>query len=74
MDPDSLLTIGLVIAALSVPAMVSAYSDRRRPLAPLLTLLIAGGMVLYAMHIKPGGYTLAQIPEAFYAGLAALRP
>ena len=65
MDPDLALTLGIVIAAFSIPSILSAASDRRAPRASMLTLLIGGGLILYAMQGKPGGYALTEIPDAF---------
>ena len=45
MDTDMALILGLVLAAFSVPSMVSAYSDGRAPRASALTILIAGGLI-----------------------------
>lgn len=72
MDPDLLLVIGLCLAAFSVPAVLSAVADGRAPRAPALTILIAGGMVLYALNSRPGGYTLSDVPEAFVRVIAGL--
>lgn len=43
MDSDLALVIGLVLAALTVPSILSALSDRRAPRASAITILIAGG-------------------------------
>jgi hypothetical protein len=74
MDPDLALVLGLLIAFLSVPAMVSAYSDSRPPRAPALVLLIAGGLILYALTTQPGGYRVADIPEVFFGVVARFWP
>ena len=65
MEPDLVLVIGLVLVAFSIPSMMSAISDGRAPRASALTILIAGGLVLYALRSQPGGYTMAEIPEVF---------
>ncbi|MCE8508760.1 hypothetical protein KBY22_17795 [Ruegeria pomeroyi] len=70
MDADLILVISMVVAALSIPAMVSAYSEARRPIAAFVTLIIAGGMAVHAVRTKPGGYSLAEIPEVFFSVLA----
>ena len=74
MDPDLTLVVGLVIACFSVPAMVSAYSDGRSPRAPALVLLIGGGLVIYALTARPGGYRLDEIPEVFIGVVARFWP
>ena len=65
MDPDLALTLGLVIVVFSIPSILSAFSDRRAPRASLVTVLIGGGLVVYAMQVQPGGYALTEIPDAF---------
>lgn len=66
MNPDLILTIGLILGALSVPAIMAAVSDGRAPRAPMLTILIAGGLILAAFYLKPGGYRMEEIPDAFF--------
>lgn len=65
MDPDTALVAGLVLAALAIPTIVSAWSDRRAPRASALTLLVGLGLVVVALRGAPDGYALAQIPDAF---------
>lgn len=74
MDTDLALVLGLVLAALAVPAAVSAYSDRRVPRAPALTILIAGGLIIYAVMMRPGGYALNEIPDVFFGVVARFMP
>ena len=65
MTTDLALVLGIVIAAFSIPSILSAFSDRRAPRASAITILIAGALVLYAIQTKPGGYTLEDVPNAF---------
>jgi len=74
MDPDLLLVLGLIIAGLSVPSILSAISDGRSPRASMVTILIAGAMVLYAVNTKPGGYTVRDVPDAFISVIARFTP
>lgn len=67
MDTDLILVLGLVIAALSIPAMVSAFSGNRAPRAPALIILIAGAMIVFAVLRHPGGYDLAELPHVFFS-------
>ncbi|MCK0150619.1 hypothetical protein MWU54_11325 [Marivita sp. S6314] len=62
MEMDTLFVIGLVLGVLSVPAIVSAISNGQRPRIATITLMIAGGLVVYAMSKKPGGYSFDEIP------------
>ncbi|GAA6176381.1 hypothetical protein [Sulfitobacter pacificus] len=74
MDPDLALSLGMVIAAFSVPSILSALTDRRAPRASALTILMGGALILYAMQNKPGGYTFEQVPDVFVSVLARYMP
>ena len=70
MGADTALVLGILIAGFSIPSILSAFSDRRAPRASSLTILIAGGLILYAIQAHPGGYRLEEIPDVFIAVLA----
>lgn len=74
MDPDLALTVGLLIAAFSIPSIMSALSDRRAPRASALTVLIAGGLVIYAVREEPGGYSFDRIPDVLVEVAARYLP
>ena len=61
---DMWLVGGMAVLVLSIPAFVSAWSDRRAPAAALVLILLGGGMVLFGLTESPDGYTLADLPEA----------
>jgi NhaP-type Na+/H+ or K+/H+ antiporter len=65
MQSDLFLVIGILIAALALVALVSAYSDRRRPRAGAIMVLMATGLIGLAHYAKPEGYRLAEIPDVF---------
>ncbi|UWR22793.1 hypothetical protein [Sulfitobacter sp. S190] len=65
MDPDLALVLGIILAAFSVPSILSALSDSRAPRASAITILIAGGLIMIALTGKPGGYQLADVPDVF---------
>ncbi|WP_425043122.1 hypothetical protein [Primorskyibacter sp. S87] len=66
MDTDLLLIIGLVLLAFAVPAVMRAYSNGQPPRAAGLSVLLAGGLILYAVTANPGGYRVAEIPDVFF--------
>ena len=70
MTPDMYLVLGIVIAGLSVPSILSAVSDGGAPRASAITILIAGGLILLAIQTQPGGYTLQEIPDVFVRVIA----
>lgn len=63
-DPDIILVAGLILAVLSVPSILSAYADNFSPRTGTVILVIAGGLIVYAMQSHPEGYTLEDIPNA----------
>jgi len=66
MDTDLALILGLVVAGFTVPSVLSALSERRPPRVSVLTGLIAIGLITYAVIVKPGGYSMGEIPDAFF--------
>ncbi|MEH6830128.1 hypothetical protein [Sulfitobacter sp.] len=74
MDSDLALVIGLILAVLTIPSILSALSDRRAPRASAITILIAGGLILFAILGKPGGYQLDQLPDVFVNVVARYMP
>ncbi|WP_299876525.1 hypothetical protein [uncultured Sulfitobacter sp.] len=74
MEPDLALVLGLVIAAFSVPSILSALADSRAPRASALTVLIGGGLILYALQQNPNGYTMQGIPDVFVRVFARFLP
>ncbi len=65
MEPDLALVLGVILGGFSIIGIMSAISDRRGPRASALTILIAGGLILYALQTQPGGYSLQDVPGAF---------
>jgi hypothetical protein len=74
MNPDLALVMGIIIAGFSVPSLLSAFSDRRAPRAPALTLLIATALIVYAAKTFPGGYEFSELPEVFARTFRSLMP
>jgi len=63
MDFDLIFVIGVVLVAFSIPAFVSAYSDRRLPKTAVVMLIVAGAAIAYAMQENPDVYSIATIDE-----------
>lgn len=74
MDTDLALVLGFIIAALSIPSILSALSDKRAPRASAITVLIAGGLIVFAVQGKPGGYQMEQLPDVFVSVIARYLP
>ncbi|SFS95241.1 hypothetical protein SAMN04488040_2432 [Sulfitobacter marinus] len=63
MDTDLALVLGLALAVLSIPSILSAFADSRSPRVSIVSVVIAGGLVLYALLTHPEGYRLNDIPD-----------
>ena len=74
MASDFALVMGIIIAGLSVPPLLSAFSDRRAPRSPALMLLIATSLIVYAATTSPVGYEFSELPEVFARTFRALMP
>lgn len=70
MDTDLIFVVGVVIAVLSIPAIVSAFMDGRPPRAPALIILIGAVMIGYAVRERPMTYSLDTVPDAFLRVIA----
>ncbi|AML51288.1 MULTISPECIES: hypothetical protein [Falsihalocynthiibacter] len=65
MDPDLFLVIGLLIGGFTIPPILGAIFDGRPPRTPAVLVVIAGGMIAFAVIQKPGGYVIQDIPGVF---------
>lgn len=65
MDAELALVLGIALAVVSIPSIVSALVDGRAPRAGALVILIAGGLVLYGLSNHPSGIQLSELPETF---------
>lgn len=62
---DLIMVLGVIILALSFPAMVGAFSRGAPPRAAMLALFAGGIMIVYANSSRPGGYSVAEMPQLF---------
>ena len=60
-----MLVIGLVVGGFAIPSVMGALSDWRVPRAAAIAIIIAGGLVAFAVRDKPGGYSINEIPDVF---------
>jgi hypothetical protein len=65
MNTDLILVIGIILCALSLPSLLSAFSESRAPRAGAILVLIGGVLLVVALSQKPSGYTFAEIPHVF---------
>jgi hypothetical protein len=62
-DTDLILTAGLLFAALSVPMLLAAWVEGRLPRAGLVVLILAIGLISYAVMYSPNTITLQAVPD-----------
>jgi len=74
MDAELALVLGVVICGFAVPAILSSISEGRPPRASAFTILIGGGLLLYAISVQPGGFQFSDIPNAFVSVIARYMP
>ncbi|MBU2962032.1 hypothetical protein KO516_14675 [Citreicella sp. C3M06] len=70
MQPDQYLVLGLFLVAISIPAIISAWSDGQAPRVGAVVAVAGLAVLLYGNLQAPGGYRLADIPEAIYGVIA----
>ena len=70
MDFDLLLILGLFFGALTIPAIVSAFADRRAPRMPAVVLLLSGSLVYFAIDENPDRYTFDTLDDIFLSVVA----
>ncbi|MCB5409638.1 hypothetical protein [Pseudogemmobacter faecipullorum] len=63
MDSDLFLTIGIILAILTLPVLLSAWVEGRVPRLGAILIIAAGGLFVTAMTQHSGGYKLQKIPD-----------
>jgi hypothetical protein len=61
-DPDLFLTIGVVLGVLTIPSLLSAWTDGRTPRFGAIMVFVAVIMVAVAANNKPTGYQISDVP------------
>jgi len=74
MDPDMAMALGSVLVVLSVPALLSALSEGRAPHAGGFVLVVAAGLILWAIASSPEGDSLTGLPAVMLQVLARFIP
>ena len=60
MDLELIFVLGCVVTALSISAILSAFSDGRTPRYPAVIILIS-----YAVNGRPGAFNFDTSPDVF---------
>ena len=66
MDTDLYLVIGIVICALALPSLLSAFVEGRPPRGGAILVLIGGVLIIVALTNHGRGYSIGEIPDVFY--------
>ncbi|PKP83940.1 MAG: hypothetical protein CVT80_10990 [Alphaproteobacteria bacterium HGW-Alphaproteobacteria-2] len=69
---DIYLVAGVILAALAIPAVLSAWSDGRALRGLAIIVLISGGLIGFAVYRWPGTMSLGDIPDAFVRVVARI--
>ena len=70
MDPDLAVVFGVLLGVFSIPAVMSAISDGRAPKVAAFAIIASGGLILWAITEKPGGYSINEIPDLIVSVIA----
>ena len=62
---DLIMVLGVCVFGLAFPAMVGAFSRGAPPRAAMLAIFAGGVMMVYANSQRPGGYSVAEMPDVF---------
>ena len=65
MDTDLLFVLGITLAVLMIPSIISALIDGRAPRTPALLMIIGGLMIGYAVMQRPMAYGFDTILDTF---------
>ncbi len=62
---DLIMVLGVIVLFLGFPSAVGAFSRGAPPRAAMLALFGGGCMIVYANASRPGGYSVAEMPDLF---------
>jgi hypothetical protein len=65
MNLDYFFVAGIIVCILALPALMGVFFDQRPPRVTIMTLLIAGLLIVYPITQDPETYTLEAIPDIF---------
>jgi hypothetical protein len=72
MDTDLILTVGIVVGILAIPALLSAFAESRPPRGASILALISGVLIVVALTQRPAGYSFAEVPDVMLRVVARL--
>lgn len=63
MDTDLMLTVGIFLLALTLPALLNAYSSSTPPRGAAVLLLVSAVLIVTALVKSPSGYEFRELPD-----------
>ena len=72
MDYDLILTVGIVLLALSLPSFLGAWVEGRLSRPGVVMVAVAAGLIGWAVHSRPEAYTFQQIPDVVLGVVARM--
>lgn len=72
MDTDLFLTIGVILAVLTLPSLLAAWTDGRAPRMGAIMLMVAAALIIAAVTQRPGGYAFGDVPHVMLGVLARI--
>ena len=65
MDTDLFLVIGIVVGALALPSLLSAFVEGRPPRLGAIFVLVGVVLIIVALTNHGRGYSFSEIPDVF---------
>ena len=65
MITDLMLVTGIILGVMSIPAMLSAFTEGRAPRLAAIVVLIAGILIFLAIDGRASGYSFPELPQVF---------
>jgi hypothetical protein len=66
MDTDLFLVIGIVVCALSIPSLLSAFVEGRPPRLGAVIVFAGVVLIIVALTNHGRGYSFSEIPDVFF--------
>ncbi|MEM9707818.1 MAG: hypothetical protein AAF871_03440 [Pseudomonadota bacterium] len=63
MDSDIVLVVGILIGALAFPSLIGSFSGGRSPRNAIIMGFIGGALIVTAVAMRPGGYSINEVPQ-----------
>jgi len=70
MDNDFILVLGVLVGALTFPALVSSFSASRAPRGAIIAFVTGGALIIWAVYQQPNTYSVEKFPDVFVRVIA----